>query len=97
MLFIQKNSVGMISLHNILKALSVCFKDMGYCQGLNFLAAGMLFYMSDEDAFWMLNSLMVNYDCLAMYKKVDTVHKYCFVFSKLLENFLPKVHKKLKE
>lgn len=53
-LFKDKNPVGITSLNNILKALSIKFKDMGYCQGLNFVAAAFLLQMNDEDAFWML-------------------------------------------
>jgi len=36
------------ALENVLKALSVLFKDMGYCQGLNFIAALFVLYMNDE-------------------------------------------------
>ena len=32
----------------MLKALSLEFKDMGYCQGLNFIAATLLLYLNDE-------------------------------------------------
>jgi TBC1 domain family member 10 len=38
----------MESLKNILKALSIAFSDMGYCQGLNFIAAALLIHLNDE-------------------------------------------------
>lgn len=34
--------------------------EVGYCQGMSQIAALLLMYMDEEDAFWMLHSLMVN-------------------------------------
>ena len=41
-LFRNKEAVGIESLKNILKALSLRFPEMGYCQGINFIAAAFL-------------------------------------------------------
>ena len=45
MIFLNKRQN---SLQIVLKALSLVFKDMGYCQGLNFIAATLLLYLNDE-------------------------------------------------
>lgn len=37
-----------MSLQIVLKALSIVFNEMGYCQGLNFIAATFLLYLNDE-------------------------------------------------
>ncbi|CAG9336187.1 unnamed protein product [Blepharisma stoltei] len=50
------------SLYRILKAFSLHDPDLGYCQGMGVLAATFLMYMSEEDSFWMIVSLMRNYD-----------------------------------
>lgn len=36
------------SLNNVLKALSIVYKKMGYCQGMNFLALRILQVIDDE-------------------------------------------------
>jgi hypothetical protein len=38
----------------VLSAYSVFNPDVGYCQGMNFVAALMLLTASEEDVFWML-------------------------------------------
>lgn len=40
--FNSLSSPFMVGLKNILNALSVAFPKMGYCQGLNFIAASIL-------------------------------------------------------
>ncbi|KRX04300.1 Rab-GTPase-TBC domain [Pseudocohnilembus persalinus] len=54
----EERTMGQNSLNNILKALSISCKDMGYCQGLNFVGASLLIYVNDEEAFWIMFSLM---------------------------------------
>eukprot|EP01083_Nonionella_stella_P046914 125622_1 len=42
------------ALRRVLSAYSVFNQRVGYCQGMNFIAALLLRFMSEEDAFWML-------------------------------------------
>lgn len=49
--FFSTTTVGKDSLKNVLNAVSKVYKDMGYCQGLNFLAGLFLLYMNDEVKF----------------------------------------------
>ncbi len=32
--------------------------DVGYCQSMNFICALLLLYMEEEDAFWMLMTII---------------------------------------
>lgn len=52
----QQGHEGATKLRNILKAMAVYFvKSVGYCQGMNFVAASILTNLNREDyAFWML-------------------------------------------
>ncbi|KAI1001369.1 GTPase-activating protein [Podosphaera aphanis] len=43
------------SLRRVLRAFSIYHPKIGYCQSLNFLAGLLLLFMSEENAFWMLN------------------------------------------
>jgi hypothetical protein len=56
--FQPRHGPGQRSLCNVLKAYSVYDRDVGYVQGMGFLAALLLIYMSEEDAFWLLVALL---------------------------------------
>lgn len=53
------------SLNNVLKALSIVYPRVGYCQGMNFLALRLLQIVEDEEAFWILNWLFARDPCLS--------------------------------
>ncbi|XP_041966504.1 TBC1 domain family member 2B [Alosa sapidissima] len=52
------SSDGIQKLRNILLAFSWRNPDIGYCQGLNRLAAIALLYLEEEDAFWCLTTIV---------------------------------------
>lgn len=43
------------SLQRVLEAYSRKNPTVGYCQGMNFIAAGLLVFMNEEEAFWMMS------------------------------------------
>lgn len=47
---------GQASLRRVLRAYSVHDRDVGYCQGMNFIAGMFLTFMTEEEAFWLLVS-----------------------------------------
>ncbi|XP_063219531.1 TBC1 domain family member 1 isoform X2 [Bacillus rossius redtenbacheri] len=49
---------GQLSLFNLLKAYSLLDPEVGYCQGLSFVAGILLLHMAEESAFLMLRHLM---------------------------------------
>jgi hypothetical protein len=49
---------GQLSLFNLLKAYSLLDKEVGYCQGISFVAGVLLLHMSEDQAFEMLKFLM---------------------------------------
>ena len=46
--FFSQNPLGQTCLKTVLNALAKVYKEMGYCQGLNFIAGVFLIYMNDE-------------------------------------------------
>ncbi len=46
------------SLNNVLKAISIAYPKVGYCQGMNFLALRLLQIVDDEEAFWIITYLL---------------------------------------
>lgn len=59
---------GQLSLYNILKAYSLLDQEVGYCQGLSFVAGILLLHMGEEEAFHMLKFLMFDMGLRKQYR-----------------------------
>ncbi|XP_067353203.1 TBC1 domain family member 1 isoform X2 [Channa argus] len=59
---------GQLSLYNLLKAYSLLDPEVGYCQGLSFIAGVLLLHMGEEDAFYMLKFLMYDVGLRKQYR-----------------------------
>ncbi|CAN6235198.1 unnamed protein product [Urochloa humidicola] len=93
--FQQRHGPGQRSLYNILKAYSVYDRDVGYVQGMGFLAGLLLLYMSEEDAFWLLVALLkgaVHAPMEGLYQAgLPLVQQYLSQFEKLVMEHMPKL------
>ncbi|KAI3918900.1 hypothetical protein MKW98_017348 [Papaver atlanticum] len=93
--FQQRHGPGQRSLYNVLKAYSVYDRDVGYVQGMGFLAGLLLLYMSEEDAFWLLVALLkgaVHAPMEGLYLVgLPLVQQYLFQFEQLVREHLPKL------
>lgn len=93
--FQQRHGPGQRSLYNVLKAYSVFDRDVGYVQGMGFLAGLLLLYMSEEDAFWLLVALLkgaVHAPMEGLYLVgLPLVQQYLFQFDHLVREHLPKL------
>ncbi|SCU84949.1 LAFA_0D12992g1_1 [Lachancea sp. 'fantastica'] len=56
-----QEETGIHRLRNVLTAYSWKNPDVGYCQAMNILVAGLLIFMTEEQAFWCLVSICDNY------------------------------------
>lgn len=94
--FMEKGKKGQAALRNVLVALAVQFPDVGYCQGMGFIAAMLLIYMSEEEAFWMMVVLLERYGLCDMFRPGFPLLKHCFSkLEMLMERALPRVAKHL--
>jgi len=50
----------------VLKALSLVYPKIGYCQGMNFSALRLLQILDDETAFWLLHYLYENDESISI-------------------------------
>lgn len=66
-------SSGQNKLYNVLKAYSCYDKQIGYCQGMNYLAAMLLTHIDDEqEAFWSLVYIMNQHNWRAVFNDKTT-------------------------
>jgi len=89
--FAEKGGYGQKSLEYVLKGLSITYKEMGYCQGLNFICALLVLYCNDEEAYWIMNSLMIQYNLERYYRDLISVKRPLFILDGLISLFFPKV------
>lgn len=78
--FSAQLGAGQLSLYNILKAYSLLDQEVGYCQGLSFVAGVLLLHMSEEDAFKMLKFLMFDIGLRKQYRPDMTILQVLFQF-----------------
>lgn len=59
-MFRDRFCVKQQALFHVLAAYSMYNTDVGYCQGMSGIAALLLMYMNEEDAFWALSELLTD-------------------------------------
>merc|ERR1712137_433905 len=89
----QEKGQGQTMLTNVLLAYSSHRPDVGYCQGMGFITAMFLMYMTEEDAFWLLDQIAGEiYGFGRVWEAEMKYLKQCIsTLAKLLEARYPKV------
>lgn len=84
-------------LAGILEAFACLFPQVGYCQGMNFVAGFILRNSPDgssEDSFFMLVQMMAKYQANLLFcDGLPLLKLYTFQFRTLLERLFPEVHR----
>ncbi|MBN3314061.1 TBD2B protein, partial [Atractosteus spatula] len=91
--YASPTSEGIQKLRNVLLAFSWRNPDIGYCQGLNRLAAIALLYLEEEEAFWCLIAIVEVFMPRDYYTKTllgSQVDQR--VFKDLMSEKLPRLH-----
>uniref|UniRef100_A0A3B3C1Q2 TBC1 domain family member 1 n=1 Tax=Oryzias melastigma TaxID=30732 RepID=A0A3B3C1Q2_ORYME len=84
---------GQLSLYNILKAYSLLDPEVGYCQGLSFIAGVLLLHMGEEDAFNMLKFLMYDIGLRKQYRPdMIILQIQMYQLSRLLHDYHRDLH-----
>ena len=92
-LFTDKYGHGQRKLFSVLSAYSLYNKEVGYVQGMGFIAALFLIYMDEESSFFMLDSLMTKYEMKGTYiDGFPDLKKKFYVLLNLEKKFLPKIY-----
>ncbi|KAL4091109.1 hypothetical protein QTP88_025849 [Uroleucon formosanum] len=88
--FKEAGGIGQDNLFHLTKAYAVYDTEVGYCQGLTFLAATLLLHMPEEQAFCVLLKLMYDYGLREFYKDgFETVYLKLYQLNKLMEEQIP--------
>lgn len=85
---------GQASLRRVLRAYNIFDPEVGYCQGMNFITAMFITYMSEEEAFWMLVAVMNEPPCKMrglFGEGMSEAHQVLFVAEKLISHYNPKL------
>ena len=97
-IFMDKLGGGQRALYKVLSAYSFYNTNTGYVQGMGFITALFLTYMNEESSFWMLDSMMNNYEMIGFYMKdFPELRKVLYVFLSLLKKFVPNVYLQFKK
>ncbi|WIA41306.1 hypothetical protein OEZ86_004906 [Tetradesmus obliquus] len=94
--FHQRQGPGQQSLFHVLRAYSAHDRQVGYVQGMGFVTAILLMYMSEEEAFWTLTALLKGSSSHppleGMYQAgMPLLQQFLFQFHELLKQEQPKL------
>ncbi|XP_061389224.1 rab GTPase-activating protein 1-like [Musca vetustissima] len=91
--FRETGGSGQDALFKVSKAYAVYDSEVGYCQGLSFIAASLLLHMPEEDAFCVLVTLMYDYGLRDLYKQgFEALYLRHYQLERLIKDQLPKLH-----
>ncbi|XP_059056455.1 TBC1 domain family member 4 [Achroia grisella] len=87
---------GQLALYNILKAYSLLDPEVGYCQGLSFVAGVLLLHTEEAEAFGLLRHLMFRRGLRRQYlPDMSALQVQLYQLSRLLRDHEPELHAKL--
>uniref|UniRef100_A0A674JVG0 TBC1 domain family member 4 n=1 Tax=Terrapene triunguis TaxID=2587831 RepID=A0A674JVG0_9SAUR len=96
--FSTQLGAGQLSLFNLLKAYSLLDKEVGYCQGISFVAGVLLLHMSEEQAFEMLKFLMYDLGFRKQYRPdMLSLQIQMYQLSRLLHDYHRDLYNHLEE
>ncbi|XP_076042421.1 rab GTPase-activating protein 1-like isoform X3 [Oratosquilla oratoria] len=91
--FKETGGIGQDALYKISKAYAVYDEEVGYCQGLSFLAAALLLHMPEEQTFCVLVQIMFEYGLRDLFKDgFEILHMRFYQLDKLMEEHLPDLY-----
>lgn len=86
--FSAQLGAGQLSLYNLLKAYSLLDTEVGYCQGISFVAGVLLLHMSEEQAFDMLKFFMYDLGIRRQYRPdMVSLQIQMYQLSRLLHDY----------
>ena len=92
-MFREKYGNGQRKLYKVLSSYSKYNTEVGYVQGMGFMAAIFLIYMNEESSFFMLHSLMKKYKMEDIFfPNFPGLRKKFFILLNLQKKYIPKIY-----
>ncbi|GIX64942.1 TBC domain-containing protein [Babesia caballi] len=86
------------ALFNVLRAYALYNPDVGYCQGMAFIAGMLVLYMNEEDAFFTLVSIMEKHDIKGLFMpQMPRLDCYCAALDGYLRRKMHKLHRHMQK
>ncbi|XP_059198854.1 TBC1 domain family member 4 isoform X3 [Centropristis striata] len=96
--FSAQLGAGQLSLYNLLKAYSLLDTEVGYCQGISFVAGVLLLHMSEEQAFDMLKFFMYDLGIRQQFRPdMVSLQVQMYQLSRLLHDYHRELYNHLEE
>lgn len=100
--FIPRQSLTQKQQHTLMRVLDAvcnCNRDVGYCQGMNYIGGFLIQLLPcEEDSFWILQALLNDYKVKNLFKPgLAQLKMLCFQLDCLMQHYLPQVRQRLKE
>lgn len=91
--YITAYGIDVESLHNVIKVYSLIDPDVGYTQGMAFIAAPLLLDSNELEAFALFHKLMFTYNLRSLYlPEMPGLLLSLYQFDRLVEDTLPNLH-----
>lgn len=93
-----EGGVGQSRLRRVLNAYAIHDPQVGYVQGMNFIAAYFLLYASEEDTFWLMDAIMrkPKYGLANVYSNgMSKLHVAMYQTDMALKQVAPRLHEHL--
>jgi hypothetical protein len=95
--FSSSKSTGISRLRRVLRGIAWLYPDIGYCQGTGVIAASLLLFMEEEDAFWIMCAIIEDLVPASYYSSTLLgVQADQRVLRQLMVSFLPELDQLLK-
>lgn len=95
--FTSQTSVGVPRLRRILQSLARLYPNIGYCQGMGTIAATLLLFVEEEDAFWLMCSIIEDILPASYYSHtLIGVQADMKVLRQLVQTYLPEIEQQFK-
>jgi len=86
------------ALFAVLKCLVINFPELGYLQGMNFLAATLMRHNTPQDTLMILISLFETYGMRGYFEAdLRGLKKDFYIFLSLMKKYMPKVYNKMRK
>mmetsp|Transcript_5492 Transcript_5492/g.7250 ORF Transcript_5492/g.7250 Transcript_5492/m.7250 type:complete len:373 (-) Transcript_5492:1831-2949(-) len=87
--FFHKGGPCEVQLRRVLESYALFRPNMGYIQGMSYIAAMLLLYLDEEDCFVALCNVFHSHE---IFNTKEVMRKHCFICNDLLKYYVPKVH-----